>query len=187
MSKLTAKSVQNSKPGRVGDGDGLWLATSPTLKRRWLVRFSQSGKVTEKALGLYPYMSLADARDAAYQFKRNLQNGITPIRKITFGQVAAEVLASKTHLRPHTAYQMKISTTQAMFPLPDIRDIRPWGSPELPKPWNAPKIEPLDFLLAVMRSSEQPTDRRLEAAKAAAPYRHRLRRETKTPELKQKA
>jgi hypothetical protein len=32
--------------------------------------------------------------------------------------------------------------------------------------------EPLDFLLAVMRSPDQPMDRRMDAAKAAAPYRH---------------
>jgi hypothetical protein len=71
-----------------------------------------------------------------------------------------------------------------MFPLPDIRDIRPFGSPgdSVPKPWNAPKIEPLDFLLAIMRSSDQPTDRRLEAAKAAAPYRHRGYRPARTEE-----
>jgi hypothetical protein len=36
-----------------------------------------------------------------------------------------------------------------------------------PKPGDDPKIEPLNFLLAVMRSGDQPTDRRLEAAKAA--------------------
>jgi hypothetical protein len=106
MPKLTAKAVQNAKPGRVGDGDGLWLATSPTLKRRWIIRFSQAGRVNEKALGSYPYMSLADARAAAFDFKRNLCLGIAPPRKITFGEIANEVLASKNHLRSSTASQM---------------------------------------------------------------------------------
>jgi hypothetical protein len=57
-----------------------------------------------------------------------------------------------------------------LFPLPPIV---PFGPAHIPKQWDDPKIEPLEFLLAVMRSSDQPTDRRLEAAKAAAPYRHR--------------
>lgn len=35
-----------------------------------------------------------------------------------------------------------------------------------------PNTEPLDFMLAVMRDEKQPMWRRIEAAKAAAPYRH---------------
>jgi hypothetical protein len=35
-----------------------------------------------------------------------------------------------------------------------------------------PDAEPLDFLLAIMRDKSQPIWRRIEAAKAAAPYRH---------------
>jgi hypothetical protein len=35
-----------------------------------------------------------------------------------------------------------------------------------------PNAEPLDFLLAIMRDDTQPMWRRIEAAKAAAPYRH---------------
>ena len=45
MGKLTARQVATSKPGRIGDGEGLWLETSPTLKRRWLIRYS--GPVAE--------------------------------------------------------------------------------------------------------------------------------------------
>jgi integrase len=89
------------------DGDGLTLEISRTGKKRFLVRFSRAGRVTEKALGLYPYVSLADARAAAFDFKRNLALGITPAKKITFGEIATEVLASKTHLRPSTASHMK--------------------------------------------------------------------------------
>jgi hypothetical protein len=35
-----------------------------------------------------------------------------------------------------------------------------------------PSAEPLDFMLAVMRDKTQPIWRRIDAAKAAAPYRH---------------
>jgi hypothetical protein len=35
-----------------------------------------------------------------------------------------------------------------------------------------PNAEPLDFMLAVMRDKTQPIWRRIDAAKAAAPYRH---------------
>ena len=78
MGKLTARQVATSKPARIGDGDGLWLETSPTSKRRWLIRYSRPGGagVTETAIGSATYMSLAEAREAAFEFKRNLATGI---------------------------------------------------------------------------------------------------------------
>jgi hypothetical protein len=51
-----------------------------------------------------------------------------------------------------------------------------------PEPWNQPNLEPLDWLLAVMRSEEQPTLVRMEAAKIAAPYRHCSYRPVRTEE-----
>jgi hypothetical protein len=41
-----------------------------------------------------------------------------------------------------------------------------------PPPQIDPDAEPLDFLMAVMRDPGQPMDRRMDAAKAAMPYRH---------------
>ena len=109
MGRLSTKQVENAKgPARLIDGDGLTLEISPTGKKRFLIRFSRAGKVTEKALGLYPYMSLADARAAAFDFKRNLVLGIALPKKITFGEIAKDVLASKKHLRPSTAGQMAV-------------------------------------------------------------------------------
>src|ERR1700722_4433730 len=97
MGKLTQKQVANSKPGRLGDkgGSGLILETSPTLKRRWLIRFSRNGKVTESALGLYPYVTLAEARTKAFEVRRSLAGGSAPRRSVTFSTVANDVLEGK--------------------------------------------------------------------------------------------
>jgi hypothetical protein len=63
------------------------------------------------------------------------------------------------------------------FPLP-TPSVTPFKPPQYhaPKPWDDPQIEPLAFLLSVMRSDSQPMERRMDAAKAAAPYRHRVGR-----------
>jgi integrase len=107
VSKLTARQVQTAKgPGRLIDGDGLTLEISATGRKRWLIRFSSEGRVSEKALGSAEFVSLAEARDKAYQFRKNLVSGTAPARKITFGEIAKEVLASKSHLRSSTASQM---------------------------------------------------------------------------------
>ena len=52
---------------------------------------------------------------------------------------------------------------QGRFPLPGVIKLDPLCLP--------PNAEPLDFMLAVMRDKSQPMWRRIEAAKAAAPYR----------------
>lgn len=109
MSKLTARQVQTAKgPGRLIDGDGLTLEISATGRKRWLIRFSSGGRVSEKTLGSAEFVSLAEARDKAYQFRKNLALGIAPAKKITFGEIATQVLASKVHLRPSTAGQMVV-------------------------------------------------------------------------------
>ena len=57
---------------------------------------------------------------------------------------------------PHTA--------KNRFPLPGVIKLDPLRL--------LANAEPLDFMLAVMRDETQPMWRRIEAAKAAAPYRH---------------
>lgn len=76
--KLSAKKVDSAKPGRHGDGKGLWLAVSPTLSKRWLYRFTIDGKVSEIAIGLYPAVSLEDARDRALAQRKIHKGGTNP-------------------------------------------------------------------------------------------------------------
>jgi hypothetical protein len=70
----------------------------------------------------------------------------------------------------------------ARFPIPQDYPLVRLPPLPRPEPWNNPKLEPLDWLLAVMRSEQQPTLVRLEAAKIAAPYRHRGYRPVRTEE-----
>lgn len=103
---LTARFVATAKKGRHLDASGLYLEVSHTGKRRWLLRYTRDKKVTEKAIGSAEFVSLSEARIKAFEFRKNLALGILPKKKITFGEIADEVVASKTHLRPSTASQM---------------------------------------------------------------------------------
>lgn len=51
MGKLTALAVKNAKPGRHGDGDGLYLLVKPSGARSWLLRVQQDGKRRDIGLG----------------------------------------------------------------------------------------------------------------------------------------
>ena len=48
--KLTARAAATTKPGRYGDGAGLYLVVSATGARKWVFRFTFGGKVTEMGL-----------------------------------------------------------------------------------------------------------------------------------------
>lgn len=104
--KLTARMVQTAKPGRHGDGAGLWLVVSPSGARRWVYRFTLASKVTEAGLGAFPAVSLAEARDKASEARRLHKSGVSPVEAKrqaeieaqgvpTFGKVSDDLIASK--------------------------------------------------------------------------------------------
>jgi len=104
--KLTAIQAKTRKPGRYGDGAGLYLVVAETGARKWVFRFSLNGKVTEMGLGSADAVALADARDRADEARRCVARGKNPIEqrkeaakaaagKPTFGQVADELIESK--------------------------------------------------------------------------------------------
>ena len=104
--KLTALQAKTKKPGRYGDGAGLYLIVAATGGRKWVYRFSLNGKVTEAGLGSADAVALADARDRADEARRCVARGQNPIErkkeaaraaagKPTFGQVADELISSK--------------------------------------------------------------------------------------------
>jgi integrase len=104
--RLTARKVETAKPGRHGDGAGLWLAVSESGAKRWLYRFTIAGKVSEHGLGSYPAVSLADARDKAAEARKLAKTGKSPVEakreieraktgKPTFARCADDFLAAK--------------------------------------------------------------------------------------------
>ena len=104
--KLTARAAATTKPGRYGDGAGLYLVVAPSGARKWVYRFSFAGKVTEAGLGAADVVSLAEARNKAHEARKMLEAGRNPIEakrqaaiidagKPTFGAIAAALIAAK--------------------------------------------------------------------------------------------
>jgi integrase len=78
--QLTALKVAKlAKPGRYGDGLGLWLQVGPTGAKSWLFRFQRAGQARQMGLGPAHTVSLADARQAAQEARRLLLGGSDPI------------------------------------------------------------------------------------------------------------
>ncbi|WP_254276858.1 integrase arm-type DNA-binding domain-containing protein [Halomonas sp. 3H] len=80
--KLTATAVRNAKPRdktyRLTDGGGLYLEVTPAGGHYWRLKYRFHGKEKRLAIGVHPTTSLADARVAREEAKRQLAQGIDP-------------------------------------------------------------------------------------------------------------
>jgi integrase len=82
MGRLTAKEVQaarldSGKQKKFTDGDGLYLFVNKS-GRYWRYDYRFLGKRKTLALGVYPDISLKEARGRHYKAKKTLDNGIDP-------------------------------------------------------------------------------------------------------------
>jgi integrase len=125
INKLSAIRVAKlTKPGRYGDGAGLWLQVSRwknDVSKSWLFQYvsptkrkirkdgSEAGCVRQFGLGGFPRISLADARDEAAKAYKQVRGGIDPIEtqrsiraqlrldaanRVTFQECADKYIAS---------------------------------------------------------------------------------------------
>ncbi len=76
--RLTQKSVEHAKPGKHYDEHGLILTVRPSGSKYWFWRGTVRGKRTDLGVGTYPYVSLAEARDIAFQYRKLSKAGQDP-------------------------------------------------------------------------------------------------------------
>lgn len=80
MGKLTAAKIRAlTEPGRYADGDGLFLSLNGKGSGSWMLRTQAGGKRRDIGLGSLKAVSLADAREAAYQMRRSIAQGVDPV------------------------------------------------------------------------------------------------------------
>ncbi|MDE1475074.1 Arm DNA-binding domain-containing protein [Xenorhabdus bovienii] len=74
--KLSARQIETAKPKdkayKLSDGGGLHLYISPTGSKSWRLKYRISGKEKLLTIGIYPVISLADARKAREEAKKLL-------------------------------------------------------------------------------------------------------------------
>lgn len=108
---LTAMAVAKmAKPGRYGDGGGLYLQVSRTGTKAWLFRFTRDGQARQMGLGPVHTIGLAEARTRATDCRRALLDGIDPIEsrraaRLEARRAARRVLTFKECADRHIAAQ----------------------------------------------------------------------------------
>ncbi len=130
-----ARISKTTTPGRYFDGrTGLHLLVRSATKKYWVFRFALNGERRDMGLGVFPRISLADARKAAQEARGLLDNGVSPLqkkaadkatkahveaRRVTFKEFALECIEAKRpewKNRKH-ADQWVFTLTEYAFPV----------------------------------------------------------------------
>lgn len=103
---LTDKQIKalkpEAKPKRYFDGGGMYLEVAPNGSKKWRLKYRINGVEKRISLGLYPEVSLLEAREAAHEHRKTIRKGDDPSverrreqlkERLTFLQVATEWLA----------------------------------------------------------------------------------------------
>jgi len=146
---LTPVAIRNAKPRskayKLADTAGLYLLIKPDGARYWRLKYRFAGKEKLLALGVYPDVTLAEARDDRDAAKRQLRDGVDPVadrkaRKLqdkhlhanTFKAVAEEWLAKqRPRWTPGHAERVKRSIEADLYPALGGRPIAELRAPEL--------------------------------------------------------
>ena len=97
--KLTQLQASRIKAaGMYGDGAGLWLNVTDNGSKSWILRYTQAARERRTGLGAYPEVSLAEAREKAVAFRKQVREGIDPVKlkREAIAAVKAEQTSSVT-------------------------------------------------------------------------------------------
>ncbi len=82
---LNHATIANTKPRdrmyRLSDGEGLFLQITPQGGKYWRLRYFFNGKENVLALGTYPEVTLAEAREKRLEARKLVQAGTDPNRR----------------------------------------------------------------------------------------------------------
>lgn len=86
---LTVVQIEHTKPAsktvRLYDGRGLYLEIAPTGRRWWRFKYFVARRERRMSLGVYPEVSLKEAREKRDEARKQVAAGIDPgeLRKLT--------------------------------------------------------------------------------------------------------
>ena len=165
LSEAQARNAKpTTKPYKLADGDGMFLLVTPSGGKYWRLKYRIGGKEKLLALGIYPEVSLADARKRRMKAREALAAGDDPgevkkeaeRKKVVesanlFELVAREWLENRRHEWAPSSFRVKLIYLEryvlpALGPKP-ITEIKP--------------LQVLDFLRSIESRGTLDTARRV--------------------------
>lgn len=129
---LTNTAVKNAKPKeksyKLFDGGGLFLLVNKSGSRYWRMKYRLARKERLLSIGVYPEVSLKEARAKRQEAKKQLSKGIDPsefkqLAKLTGSQGEFEYVAREWHTKNKTTWtENHASRILTRFE----KDIFPW-------------------------------------------------------------
>ena len=118
-----------------GDGAGLWMKVTEGGSKSWILRYTMAGRERWTGLGPYPDVSLAEARDKAMAWRKQVREGVDPMKikqeamataraeqakKVTFAWCAAQYIESHRAGWKNAKHAEQWVSTLAMFAEPVV-------------------------------------------------------------------
>lgn len=97
------QAMPTDKPRRLFDGLGLYLQVQPNGSKWWRLKFRLRRKERLMSLGVYPNVSLDDARNETVAMRRLISQGIDPVQHRREQRALAEQTAQ------HFAFVMALA------------------------------------------------------------------------------
>src|SRR6185437_5736461 len=146
---LTPIEIRNAKPRdkayKLADGDGMYLLITPTDARYWRLKYRFGGKEKVLAIGVFPEVSLAEAREKRGAARRLIRDGFDPVedrqirkrqdkhlRANTFRAVADDWMTrQQPRWTPGHAERVRRSIEIDLYPHVGARPIAALNAPEM--------------------------------------------------------
>ena len=85
MNKLTENSIRKAqileKQYKIYDGEGMFLLIHPNGSKYWRMKYTFDGKSKLASFGVWPGVSLKEARERRHEAKQKIKMGINPIEE----------------------------------------------------------------------------------------------------------
>ncbi len=102
---LTDAKIRAAKPTdkayKLTDGAGMFLLVHPNGSRYWRLRYRILGKEKTLALGVYPEVSLSEARTKRDEARKLISEGIDPCEQKRAKKVVPDLQLSFEHIARH--------------------------------------------------------------------------------------
>ena len=103
QNRISDKQVRSiRKPGRYGDGGGLYLQVGPSGSQAWIFMWKVGTKRTAMGLGPYPEVRLAEARDKAAECRRLVT--VIPLRSVAMRSASQHLPKLSMHFLMISVY-----------------------------------------------------------------------------------
>ncbi|EEZ6104166.1 TPA: integrase arm-type DNA-binding domain-containing protein, partial [Escherichia coli] len=153
---LTDAKIRAAKPTdkayKLTDGAGMFLLVHPNGSRYWRLRYRILGKEKTLALGVYPEVSLSEARTKRDEARKLISEGVDPCEQKRAKKVVPDLQLSFEHIarrwhasnkqwaQSHSDKVLKSLETH-VFPFIGNRDITTLSTPDLLIPVRAAEVK----------------------------------------------